>query len=54
MRTISSDFKRKELVYQFKSKRLSILGIQDHKIIHLEEDDKMKTDVIDGCTSLAK
>ena len=50
MRTISAEFKRKELAYQFKSKGLSVLGVQDHKIVHGEEDDKIRTEVIDGCT----
>ena len=50
MRTISAEFKRKELAYQFTSKGLSVLGIQDHKIVHTTEDDKIRTEIIDGCT----
>ena len=50
MRTISAEFKRKELAYQFTSKGLSVLGIQDHKIVHSTEEDKIRTEMIDGCT----
>ena len=50
LRTIRADHKRKELAFQFNNKGLSVLGVQDHKIVHDEDDDEVKTEVIDGCT----
>ena len=49
-RTLSEEYKRKELANIFNKVNLSILAISDHKIVHTKDDDKIKYWKLDNCT----
>ena len=49
-RTLSEEYKRKELANIFNRVKLSILGITDHKIVHTKDDDAVKYWKLENCT----
>ena len=49
-RTLSEEFRRKELANIFNKVKLTILTISDHKIVHGKDDDKIKYWKLENCT----
>ena len=49
-RTLSEEYRRKELANIFSKINLSILTISDHKLVHSKDDDEVKYWKLENCT----